>query len=325
MNFYNKNNYSIDDILDLIKNEAEENIHLDYKASGSLSKEEKKRNEIIKDVSAFANSDGGTIIYGINEEAHKPQNIDYIDGCIYTKEWLESIINLVQPRIDGIKIIPIRENGNLNHSIYIVKIPRSDKAPHMSRDNRYYKRFNFMSVPMEDYEVKDTLHRIHKPMLRIVNGSLQDEDVKENDTKITFSFKAWIHNVGKSISKDYKLSASFFNLPQGTSCSYKPLEEKVLSMYVCEYCLKLTSPNKESIFPGEIIELGHYQFEIPIDKAVDVKEKVYMKLTLLYENGGKETLLTNIDENKEIMIYNEEEIANYIKEDHPDFDLVDIL
>ena len=75
-------------------------------------------------------------------------------------------------------------------------------------------------------------------------------------------------------------------------------------MYVCEYCMKLTSPSKEPIFPGEIIEIGHYQFEIPIDKAIDAKKNVYMKLTLLYENGGKETLLTNIDENKEIMIYN---------------------
>ena len=28
---------------------------------------------------------------------------------------------------------------------------------------------------------------------------------------------------------------------------------------------------------------------------------------------------------EEIMIYNEEEIANYIKEDHPNFNLIDIL
>ena len=45
-----------------------------------------------------------------------------------------------------------------------------------------------MSVPMEDYEVKDTLYRIHKTQLQIINGSLQDDDVKENDTKVIFSF-----------------------------------------------------------------------------------------------------------------------------------------
>ena len=100
---------------------------------------------------------------------------------------------------------------------------------------------------------------------------------------------------------------------------------EVSSMYICEYCMRLTSPSKEPLFPGEIIEIGHYQFEIPIDKTIDAKKKVYIKLTLLYENGGKEILLTNIDENNEIMFCNEEEIANYIKEDHPDFDLIDIL
>lgn len=324
MDFYNKNNYIAEDIKYLIDNEVEENVHLDYKAAGALEKSDNKRKEITKDVSSFANSDGGIIVYGISEEDNKPKGLCPIDGRVYTKEWLESVIQQIQPRINNLVIYPIRIN-DLGQSVYVVKIPRSDAAPHMARDNKYYKRFNFMSVPMEDYEVKDTLYRIHKTQLQIINGSLQDDDVKENDTKVIFSFKAWIHNVGKSISKDYKLSASFFNLPQGTSCSYKPLEEKVSSMYVCEYCMKLTSPSKEPIFPGEIIEIGHYQFEIPIDKAIDAKKNVYMKLTLLYENGGKETLLTNIDENEEIMIYNEEEIANYIKEDHPNFNLIDIL
>ena len=325
MDFYSKDEYRIEDIEQLIENEVEENIHLDYKSEGALEKSEKKRNEIIKDVSAFANSDGGIIIYGLTEEDNKPKDISYINGNAFTKEWLESIINLIQPRIDGSRIKPIRENGNIEHSIYIVKIPRSEAAPHMARDNKYYKRFNFMSVPMEDYEVKDVLHRIYNPKLNIINGTLQDDDVEEGDTKITLSFKAWIHNVGKVISKDYKLSASFFNLPKGTSCSYKPLEEKVLSMYICEYCMRLTSPSKEPLFPGEIIETGHYQFEIPIDKLIDVKEKVYIKLTLLYENGGKESILVNVDENNEFILYKEKEIVDFIKKDHPDFDLIDIL
>ena len=64
MDFYSKDEYRIEDIEQLIENEVEENIHLDYKSEGALEKSEKKRNEIIKDVSAFANSDGGIIIYG---------------------------------------------------------------------------------------------------------------------------------------------------------------------------------------------------------------------------------------------------------------------
>jgi len=41
-----------------------------------LNNTERNKNEISKDVSAFANSDGGTIIYGIEEEGHLPKRID---------------------------------------------------------------------------------------------------------------------------------------------------------------------------------------------------------------------------------------------------------
>lgn len=76
MDLYNKEEYSFDDIEKLISNEVEENIHLDYKAAGALDKkDDKKRNEITKDISAFANSDGGIIVYGVSEEDHRPEPI----------------------------------------------------------------------------------------------------------------------------------------------------------------------------------------------------------------------------------------------------------
>src|SRR5690349_7755872 len=51
----------------------EENLSLEYKASGALDPlDESKKTEITKDVSAFANSTGGTLIYGIAEFA-KPR------------------------------------------------------------------------------------------------------------------------------------------------------------------------------------------------------------------------------------------------------------
>ena len=54
-----------DDILSMIKDEVQESINLDYKACDSLGKSDGRKREISKDVSAFANSAGGTIIYGI--------------------------------------------------------------------------------------------------------------------------------------------------------------------------------------------------------------------------------------------------------------------
>jgi hypothetical protein len=36
----------------------------------------------------------------------------------------------------------------------------------MAADNRYYKRYNFQSIPMEDYEVRDLARRAEAPDLR---------------------------------------------------------------------------------------------------------------------------------------------------------------
>jgi len=36
---------------------------------------------------------------------------------------------------------------------------RPERAPHQAYDHRYYKRYNFQSIPMEDYEVRDLMRR----------------------------------------------------------------------------------------------------------------------------------------------------------------------
>ena len=159
-----------DDILALIQDGVKESIDLEYKGCGSLEKNDNKKNEISKDISAFANSAGGTIIYGIIENNHLPIQIDVgYDPLDISKEWLEQIINSrIQRKIDGVKInqieIPKTTPGKV---IYVVYVPQSNRAPHMASDNKYYKRYNFQSVAMEDYEVRDIMRRQETPDLQL--------------------------------------------------------------------------------------------------------------------------------------------------------------
>ena len=67
----------------LIQDGIEEDLHLDYKGEIDTNS-----GEIAKDLSAFANSDGGYIIYGIEEDKHKPKQIIPITG-IGIKERLD--------------------------------------------------------------------------------------------------------------------------------------------------------------------------------------------------------------------------------------------
>jgi hypothetical protein len=147
-----------------------ESLVLEYNGADALQKTDGKKNELSKDVSALANSAGGILIYGVEENGHIPIAIDGgLDPNDITKEWLDQVIHSrIQRRIEDVVINQIQLSGKKHgRVIYAVIVPPSQRAPHMASDNRFYKRFNFQSVPMEEYEVRDVSRRIDSPELDI--------------------------------------------------------------------------------------------------------------------------------------------------------------
>src|SRR5256714_14272167 len=159
------------DLLDLVKAGTQESIELDFKESKAFENTEKKKDDISKDISAFANSAGGTVIYGMKEDknTHLAAGLDEgSDPTDITKEWLEQVINSrIHRRIDGVRISQIPLTAFKGRVAYVVYVPSSTRAPHQASDKRFYKRFNYQSVPMEEYEVRDVSRRGEIPDLRI--------------------------------------------------------------------------------------------------------------------------------------------------------------
>lgn len=164
--------YDLEYINSLINDKIEESLHLDYKAADALGKSDGKKAEISKDVSAMANSDGGMIIYGIDEyiepdKRHLPEKISPVQRVEYKKEWLEQIINSnIHPKIRNLLIHSVSLD-KVDEVVYIVEIPKSDTA-HQAKDKRYYKRYNFESVAMDDYEIRDILNRTKFPKINLL-------------------------------------------------------------------------------------------------------------------------------------------------------------
>lgn len=135
------------DLLRLIEIGAEETLSLDWKEAGALSKSDGAKSEIAKDVSAFANSDGGSVVYGIREDdqpPHKAAELSPIDPTQFPPEWLENVItSRIKPPIQNLRIQPVnlttRHPGKV---AYVVYVPKSVTA-HQASDKRYYKRYNF--------------------------------------------------------------------------------------------------------------------------------------------------------------------------------------
>jgi hypothetical protein len=167
-------NFDEGELARLIQDGVEEDIHLDYKGADSLGKSNGKKAEISKDVSAFANADGGQIIYGVREfdeenKRHLPERIDPVTRTDFSKEWLEQVISsAIRPKIVDLIIRPINISNVPNGVVYVVEIPKSN-TPHQAKDKRYYRRFNFESVAMDDYEIQDIRSRkqFYKPLIVI--------------------------------------------------------------------------------------------------------------------------------------------------------------
>jgi hypothetical protein len=164
-------NWTESRLQNFIRSEIEESLTLEYKSAEALDRHETRKKEITKDVSAFANSAGGILIYGIREfdqenKRHLPERITPIDRREYPREWVEQIIQAIRPRIDGIVIHSVSLSSGEMHAAYVIEIPQSNTA-HQASDHRYYKRFNFQAVPMEDYEIRDVIFREQTPNIAL--------------------------------------------------------------------------------------------------------------------------------------------------------------
>ena len=121
----------------LIVEDIQESLTLDYKDAAALGKSNSQRSELCKDVSVFANSAGGQIVYCIQEKGHHPtrvQDVDGVDPTAISREWIEQVIDSnVRPRIEGLVIKPI--DVGTGRVAYVITIPQAiGNAPHMAPD-----------------------------------------------------------------------------------------------------------------------------------------------------------------------------------------------
>lgn len=164
-----------------------ENDTLERKGSTLLdlslpqANEGKVLNELAKQLSAFANTGGGRVIYGLTDKGE----VDHggvsriLRGRRSTKEWLEDLIpSLTDYEIVGVNVYEItgKEADSKIHSsraIYVVDIPDSDRAPHQSKkDYKYYVRLGAKSEPASHRLIEDIRNRAKHPIVSVIRGEI---------------------------------------------------------------------------------------------------------------------------------------------------------
>jgi len=234
-----------------IDDKVQESLTLEYKAADALGKSDGKKKEITKDVSAMANSAGGTVFYGIAEyqdpsKEHLPERIDPVDQTAFSNEWLQQVINNIRPRVDGIVITPVPIGTDPTDVVYVVEIPQSTTA-HQAVDWRYYKRYNFLSIPMEDYEIRDVMGRQQHPRIELdfeIEVTTQQDTSgiveREVTTQTEYELKVTARNRGQVYAQYVN---AFIRIPyeiayQDEFHPKEPVEEN--GTLYCEYYLDNT-------------------------------------------------------------------------------------
>jgi len=175
MNIFGKKITEIEynDIEGLVHGKIEESTYLDYKRGISSAAEAKA--ELARDVSAFANTEGGTLVLGVEERRTKRGGREvFAPGAIHgvsqfrggqeTRLWLEQVMYSATRRPVNTAIQPVNIPGSQSQ-VFVIYVPKSNHAPHMvwsegsKHHGRYFKRRNFQNQIAEEYEVRELFER----------------------------------------------------------------------------------------------------------------------------------------------------------------------
>lgn len=146
--------------------QVREDRTLEFKRDLSLVDRD-TRSEFLKDLTALANSSGGTLVYGIGEGIGNDAGLAMeAPGLDLEPEAVHQLIDYllrdsVDERLSGVlhRAVP-RPDGRY---YYIVRVPASPLAPHMvmlgKHSGRFFMRGNTTTYPMDATQIKETALR----------------------------------------------------------------------------------------------------------------------------------------------------------------------
>jgi hypothetical protein len=150
--------------------------------------------ELAKQLSAFANTGGGRIIYGIERDGSIKcggVSTDIKPGG--TKEWLErKIPSLTEYEIVGFSVDEFTPSSQESHiapgkALYVITVPDSERAPHQSvRNKKYYIRNGSQSEAARHRIIEDIRNRQKHPNVSLALTKIQDINPRQPEADHAF-------------------------------------------------------------------------------------------------------------------------------------------
>lgn len=136
-----------------------EGAYLDFKRD-IPRRDARGQQDLLSDVSAFANSAGGDLIYGVDEDGEgragsvvaQPGNMDE-----EARRVQDVLMNNIEPRVPGFQVVAVPVEGGF---VLLVRVPQSWVGPHrVKTNNAFYSRENGRKRPLDVPEIRDLFLR----------------------------------------------------------------------------------------------------------------------------------------------------------------------
>ncbi|WP_076606254.1 AlbA family DNA-binding domain-containing protein [Cystobacter fuscus] len=290
----------------------QESSRLEFKSKKLLDehhKNAKKLADILTpEVSAFANSEGGTIVIGIEEEKKGKGGryavaLEGVGTELISPEWLQQVIESnLRPYLPGLRLkrVVMAEGTQV---AYVISVPRGSTA-YQASDFLYYGRSEFEAKPLPDHEIRLRMMQGRVPRARIVVCNVsQTASAEEKDQKaralvagiedpvekgIRLIESGWD---GPALYDEYKVDLALMNEGELTirdflarvhlSCSPEFDIHDDSGRKVNEIILRLQSdlnvlnvgtatyhPGEKKVFPGSAHQIGACMLVVPKGKAI---------------------------------------------------------
>jgi hypothetical protein len=150
-------------LLEFLALQAPEGHHLDYKQALSGKSKSHRSREFLKDVTAFANANGGDILIGVSEPGATADVSSQIVGIADVETTAHDLERLaasgaIDPRIPGLVIHPFRINEDTG--VILVHVPPSLGRPHMvkyEKHSSFHIRHSESVQQMTSFDIKQAV------------------------------------------------------------------------------------------------------------------------------------------------------------------------
>ena len=236
-----------------------ESIRLEFK-SGALfgdTSDTKWVDDISKQVSAFANTEGGELILGVKEEKKGNTRVaSGIDGVPTTlaRERLQKLIEgNVSPDLLGVRFQVVNLLRHTDRVVFVIQIPPGSTA-YQASDGRYYGRSEFEVKHLRDRDIRLRMSRgriaqakVHVRIKKVVLGVDHERELR---AKHADAFEAYKKNPKDSFARFPELVSLIGSGDQPDEITYEFVLKNDGELTIRDPAVKLSEVCSPGIFDG---------------------------------------------------------------------------